>query len=373
MQTSANNKISVRQFTILITLGIIGDSILIIPTFIAHFTQQNAWISMIIASIFGLVTGWIVSGIANQLQGRTVIEAARHKFGTTVSWIIGLLFLIELFMCSLTLMSEMSQFMTTQLMPETPMNALLLFFMAIVILAYRYGIEAFARMGELLFPVFLALFMCLVVFLIPQLDTSNIKPIMANGILPIFRGALPAFAHGFSEMVLILMLTPYVSSKKSLTKPILTGYAVGGLILIIIVVLCVLVLGPHLMETKYYPAFVLAQKITIGKFLERLEAILTFLWIITVFFKTTMIFYGLTTGIGQLLRLKETQMITIPLGIIITICTVASSPNITVYNQLIIYYYPWFDFIFCFSLPLLLYVVWMIVKKADANKPKQAG
>jgi len=373
MQTSANNKISVRQFTILIILGTIGDSILILPTFIAHFAQQNSWISMIIASICGLAAGWMVSGIANQLQGRTIIEGARHKFGITVSWITGLLFLIQLFMCSLTLMNGMSQFLTTQLMPETPVNAILLLFMAVVIIAYRYGMEGFARMGELLFPVFLALFMCLVLFLIPQLNTTNLKPVLAEGFLPVFQGTLPAFAHSFSEMVLILMLTSYVSSKKSLTKPILTGYAVGGLVLIIVVVLCVLVLGPNLMESKYYPAFVLAQKITIGKFLERLEAILAFLWIITVFFKTTMIFYGLTTGIGQLLRLKENQMITIPLGILIIVCTVASSPNITVYNQLVIYYYPWFDVIFCFALPLLFYVVWMLVKKPTADKPKQVG
>ncbi|MFC5649888.1 GerAB/ArcD/ProY family transporter [Paenibacillus solisilvae] len=79
-----------------------------------------------------------------------------------------------------------------------------------------------------------------------------------------------------------------------------------------------------------------AQKLTIGHFVERVEAILAFLWIITVFYKTLLLFFALTTGITQLLRLKESQMLTIPLGMILLVGTVACTPNITVYNDILI-------------------------------------
>ncbi|MFF2909925.1 endospore germination permease [Paenibacillus sp. NPDC057934] len=363
MHTNATDKISARQFTILIILGIIGDSILVLPTMIASFAKQDSWISMIVAGILGLVVGCLFAGIANRLKGKSLIGAVQSKLGIVTGGVITLLLLFQFFMCSLTLMSEMSQFMTTQMMPETPINAILVLFVAVVIIAYRYGIEAFARMGELLFPVFLVLFLCLVLFLIPQIEITNVKPILAHGLGPSFKGMFPAFTQAFTEVVFILMLVQHVSSKTKLTKPILTGYAVGGFILLIVVTLCVLVLGPALMETKYYPAFVLAQKITIGKFLERLEVILTFLWIITVYYKTTMIFYALTTGLAQFLRLKESRMLTIPLGIILIVCTITSTPNITVYNQILLFYYPWFDLIFCLVLPLLCFVILLVPGK----------
>jgi spore germination protein KB len=363
MGTSDNNTISVRQFTILIILCIIGDSILILPTIVASFAKQDAWFSMLLAGLVGLVIAWMFAGIANRLKGKSLVEAAQSKLGIVVGSIFVLLFLFELYMCSLTLMSEMSQFMTTQLMPETPVSAVLLLFVTVVIIAYRYGVETFARMGELLFPAFMILFLCLVLFLLPQIEISNMKPILNKGMAPVIRGMLPALAHGFTELIFILMLTPHVKTTAKFTKPILTGYVIGGLILFVVVDLCVLVLGPNLMATKYYPTFVLAQKITIGNFLERLEAILTFLWIITVFFKTTMIFYALTTGMAQMLRLKESRMITIPLAMILIVSTIACTPNITIYNQIIIYYYPWFDIIFCVALPLLFFIVLLFSSK----------
>ncbi|WP_042167469.1 GerAB/ArcD/ProY family transporter [Paenibacillus gorillae] len=363
----ANAKISVRQFTILIIIGVIGDSILIMPTIVAAYSKQDAWLSMALATLMGLVLGAVFAAIANRLQRQSPITALQNRIGKAAGGFMGLLFLFNFFMGGLTLMSEMSQFMTTQMMPETPVNAILLLFMAVIIIAYRYGIEAFARLSELLFPLFLFLFLFMVVFLTPQVDISNMKPMLARGLTPVIQGAIPAFVTGFTEMVVLLMLVPHVTGKVKLTKPILWGYAIGGLILFIVVDLCVLVLGPSLMETKYYPTFVLAQKITIGQFLERLEVILMLIWIITVFFKTLLLFFALTAGTAQVFGLKESRMLTIPYGMILIVATIAGTPNISEYNQLLLYYYPWFDGVFCIALPLVVLAVLMLTGKGKSS------
>ncbi|MFX3636132.1 MAG: endospore germination permease [Candidatus Pristimantibacillus sp.] len=363
MDKYANGKITVRQFTILIVLAVIGDSILILPTMVAASAKQDAWLSMLLAVLLGLLVGGVFAAIANRLQGKSLIVASQTKLGIVVGSLVGFLFLIDFFMCILTLMSEMGQFMTTQIMPETPVNAIILLFSTVIIIAFRYGIEAFARMSELLFPVFLTLFACLVIFLFPQVDIANLQPIAANGFGPIMRGSLPAFTAGFAEMVFLLMLVPHVASSAKLTKPIMSGFIIGGVILLLVMLFCVLVLGPNLMETKYYPTFILAQKIMIGNFLERLEAILAFLWVITVFYKTLLLYFALTTGIAQLLRLKENRMLTIPLGMILLVGTVAGTPNITVYNEIVSYYYPWFDMVFCVGLPVLFLMMLFVTGK----------
>ncbi|MFF2885765.1 endospore germination permease [Paenibacillus sp. NPDC057967] len=358
-----NAKISVRQFQILIILGLTGDSILILPTIIASSARQNAWISMLIAYAVGLVLGGFFAAIANRMQGDSLLDASRRALGGWLGSVVGLLFLFNFFMCSLTLVSELSQFMTTQLMAETPVNAIILIFLTVVIVAYRYGIEAFARMGELLFPAFTALFMVLAILSLSQANIENVKPIAAEGLWPIVDGAIPVVSVAFVEMVVLLALVPYVATDKKLTKPIMKSFAAGGLFLFIVVGLCVLVLGPNLMETKYYPTFVLAQKIAVGNFLERLEAILAFLWIITVFYKTLLLFFALTSGLAHWLRLRESRMLTIPLGMIMLVLTVVGTPNITVYYQILKRYYNWFDLVFCFFVPLLLLIGLLVRKK----------
>ncbi|OCT13473.1 hypothetical protein A8709_17870 [Paenibacillus pectinilyticus] len=368
MSTYDNAKISVRQFTILIILGVIGDSILILPTSIAKNAKQDSWLSMLLAILLGIAAAWTYAVLAKRLQRRSLFIVIREKLGIWIGSMFALLFLFEFYMCIIGLLSEMSQFMTAQLMPETPVNAIIVVFSIVMIFAYHYGIEAFSRMSELLFPVFMMLFIFLTVFLLPQVDMANLRPIAAMGISPILKGTLSAFAIGFTEMYIMLMLVSHVEGTTSLTKPIITGFVVGGSLLFIIVLLCVLVLGPNLMQTKYYPTFVLGQKITIGKFIERVEAIIAFLWFISVFYKTTILFYSFTSGIAQLLQLKESRMLTIPIAMLTLIGTIAVTPNITVYND-IISSYIWFDISFGFLLPLLLLLLLMLVNKRKKGNP----
>ncbi|CAN7539559.1 endospore germination permease [Paenibacillus sp. LjRoot153] len=368
MRTFDNATISVRQFTILIILGVIGDSILIMPTILASSAKQDAWLSMLLAIFLGFVAGGIFAGIANKLRRRRLFNLLRLNLGVWIGSLCIVLFLFECYMCALTLLSEMSQFMTTQLMPETPVNAIIAVFTLVIIIAYRYGVEAFARMGELLFPVFMVLFLILFVLLLPQVEFANLRPIAAEGMGAIWKGALMSFATAFTEMIVLLMLVPNVVGSVSLTKPILTGYAIGGAILFVIVILCVLVLGPNLMETKYYPTFVLAQKITIGHFLERLEAVMAFLWFISVFYKTLLIFFSLTSGLAELFQLKESHMLTIPLSMLLLVGTIAGTPNITVYNAILDSSYFWFDLVFCFLFPLMLLIIFYFQDLRDKRK-----
>lgn len=367
-----NARISVRQFTILIVLGTIGDSILIMPTIIAHSAKQDAWLSMLLAIICGLAAGALFAAIANKLQRESLFNKIRQQLGKWAGGFVCLLLLFEFFMCGLTLITEMTQFMTAQLMPETPVNAIILVFLFVVIIAYRYGIEAFARMGELLFPVFLLLFLFLVVFLLPQIKAINLLPLVSEGFVGIRHGAVVAFSTGFAEMFILLMLVNHVTGHAKLTKPILTGFAIGGLILFIIVLFCVLVLGPNIMETKYYPTFVLAQKINIGNFLERVEAIIAFLWFITVFYKTLLLYFAFTSGIAQLFQLKESHMLTIPIGMLLLVGTVAGTPNTSVYISILKSSYIWFDITFCLLLPLLILILFVMKDKRSKLTPNDA-
>ncbi|MCR2805912.1 GerAB/ArcD/ProY family transporter [Paenibacillus soyae] len=368
MNPYANKKITVRQFQILIILGLIGDAILIMPTITASSARQDAWLSMLVAYAVGMLIGVFFALIANRIrQSESLIAASREVLGPWGGGFVGLLLVFNFFMCALSLLSEMSQFMTTQLMTETPVNAIIFVFLAVVILAFRYGVEVFARMGELLFPAFLVLFAFLVVFLLPQAEGDRLMPVASEGVLPILNGSVMAISITFMEMVVLLALAPHVSGSRGLTKPILSSFAIGGLLLSIVVLLCVMVLGPNLMETKLYPTFVLAQKLTIGNFLERMEAIIAFMWIITVFYKTLLLYYAAVAGIAQPLKLKENVMLTIPMAMIMMVFTVTSTPSITEYSYLLERYYPWFDLTFCLLVPSLLLAGLLVKKKHGGN------
>ncbi|WP_053374246.1 GerAB/ArcD/ProY family transporter [Paenibacillus sp. FJAT-27812] len=366
---NGNGKISPRQFMILVIMYTIGDSMLVIPTLLASASKQDAWITMLVSLVLGLAVGVLFGSVAKMMKGVGLITFIQQSMGNVAGSLVGILLIIYFFYIHMTLTSEMSQFMTTQLMPETPINAIVMLFMAVIIIAYRLGVEAFARMGELLFPLFLLLFLLMTVFLLPQIHLSKLEPVLADGLAPVMNGVFISFTVPFSELFVILMLVPHVAGNNATMKPLLLGILISGTILFITVILCVFVLGASLMETKYYPMFVLAQKIRIGNFLERIEAILAFIWIVTVFFKTLVIFYAITQGITQLLRLKESNMLTIPLAMILLVGSVISAPNIVIYNEINKDYWPLFDLTICVLLPALM-LGWFYLRRNHDHKVK---
>ncbi|MCT6593161.1 spore germination protein, partial [Pantoea dispersa] len=68
-------------------------------------------------------------------------------------------------------------FLTTQILPYTPLTAIHIAFMGVVIVGVRLGIEVIARSAEILFPWFIGLFGLLILSMIPQIKIEHIQPV----------------------------------------------------------------------------------------------------------------------------------------------------------------------------------------------------
>jgi len=144
------------------------------------------------------------------------------------------------------------------------------------------------------------------------------------------------------------------------------GALLGSLALFLMIILTILVLGVDATANSMYPSYYLAKKISIGKFLERIEAILSLMWFVTVFFKIILFFYGFLLGLSQLLKLREYNLLALPSAMLLMVLTIIISPNTTFYHEVITWYWPFFDLTFSVLFPLLLLGVYglrMLVHK----------
>ncbi|RRJ62937.1 GerAB/ArcD/ProY family transporter [Paenibacillus haidiansis] len=154
----------------------------------------------------------------------------------------------------------------------------------------RLGLETFTRVAEILFPWFMLLFVVFVVSLITATDMHKILPVFDQGLKPVFRGAIPAAAFPFMELVLFMMLFPSMNRAEEMRRGMLLGATLGGIILIITTVLTILVVGAVPSARYAYPGYALARRINIGDFFQRVEAILALMWTITFYFKIMVYF-----------------------------------------------------------------------------------
>ncbi|OXM13661.1 GerAB/ArcD/ProY family transporter [Paenibacillus herberti] len=368
-----NNLITPRQFKIIIIFSLIGDTILILPNIVGSLAKQDAWISMLLAIAGGMLVGWLYSSLISRMAGRSLIGVTIGISGKIVGSILALALIVAFYTTILTLIVELSFFVTSQMMTETPSEAIVLSFLLVTTVGMRYGVESFARMSELLFPLFISMFIFLAICLLPQINVSQLFPILSPGFIPVLRGSYPAFAYAFLESAALLMLVPHLTGdQKSIKRAVRDGFFIGGILLFIIVLLCVLVLGPKMMEIKYYPTFLLAQRIEIGRFLERLEALLTFLWIVTVFYKTLLYAFCILKGFSEMLNLKEERFLSMPVTLLLLAGSQLNTPSVATYNELLSYF-PNFDIVFYLLIPLLLYLLLGLPAIKRRLEPSRAG
>lgn len=351
---SANKlHITMRQFRVILFMSVIGDSLLIMPFITGTLANENAWISCLLAPVGGMAVGWYYSWIASCQAGQSLVGSAIAVGGKWIGGLLGLVHVFFFYLVIITLLSEVSQFMTTQLMVGTPSEAIVFLFLIVIATALRYGVETFARVSELLYALYILIFIFLFICLVPQIDFNNILPILGEGFPPILKGAYSAFAYGFLEGIVLLMLVPHVDQNpKAVRQAIRDSFFLGGLIIFVVVLLCLLILGPDMMRHKYFSTFQLVQQIDIGNFLERMEAALAFLWIITVFFKTLLYSFSALRGLNEVFRLKDNRVLVMPLMLLLLAGTHINAPNIADYHY-ILSIFPNYDVISCLLLPLI--------------------
>lgn len=359
-----NWKISPRQYRNLIILYSMGTSILITPSGMAADAKQNAWMCIVLGTIIGLLWLPLFNAAGNIYPDLNLVQTTERLLGKWLGKIISGISATFSFIGAATLVWYVGNFYTTHLMPEMPIEAVIIFFGTIVIIGMYIGVETLARTAEIFFPIAVFFLAILIVLNIPNMEFNNLLPIFEGETKGIIRGGLFFTVTSHSTLVVFLMIFPsHVSKPKEAKKSLYSAILIAGTIMLILVTTCILVLGSNTTALKIYPTYGLAKRITLGTYVNRIEAILAVTWLITIFYKTVLYFADTVLGFTQVFKLKNYRSITIPLGIILIVLSFIIYPNIT-------YNYEWdttswltYGIIIYFLRPILLLVVAFFRKK----------
>jgi len=325
-----DGKISVGQLFILVILLTIGSTILNAPTGLITYARQDAWISIIVGIIIGMLLMWLYYTLGIRFPNMTLVEINEKLLGKWLGKFVSLFFSFCLFIIAATLLFFLGEFLTVQILPDTPIEVILILFLLIIIQGVRHGIETVARAGEILFPWFILLFIIFIIFVSPKIEIQNIQPVFVTGIKPIISAILLYLDYSCLSLICLLMVFPgYIQQPKQAFKALIIGNLIGGLFLLLITTLSILVIGVDNSARQLYPSYALARKINVGGFVQRLEAMLAIMWFISLYFKITIYFFGSAVGFAQTLNLKDYRPLTLPLGMILVILSLVIYPNIT--------------------------------------------
>ncbi|WP_332647513.1 GerAB/ArcD/ProY family transporter [Lysinibacillus sp. 54212] len=359
--------ISSRQFTIMVLFYTVGTSILIIPASIALDVQQDAWIVALLGTMLSLLLVKLYIFLGKNMPNVSFVEMNEKILGKFIGKFVSIGFIILTLLSSGELFYFIGNFLQTEVMIETPSAAFATLFGIIIFFAAYLGIEVFARSLEILFPFFIIIFITFVLFISPQIDIHNIQPVFEVSPKPLLYNIFYFMGLFSFPLVVLLMIYPSaVNVQESAQKGFYIGTIVGGMVLTIIIALCILILGPNNTSLRTFPSYALAQKISVGNFLQRIEIIMAFMWAITIFVRAFVYFYASVKGLGEILKIKDHRPLILPLGMISIALSQIIHPNIVHSNQYNKETWPLYITVFAIFVPLLLLIV-MKFRKLNGN------
>ncbi|MEF3304600.1 GerAB/ArcD/ProY family transporter [Paenibacillus sp. GYB003] len=363
-----NIKISPWQLFTLITLFGWGTS-LVVPY--GMNAGQDAWIAALLGLSAGLVVLQVYLYLYVRYPGLSLIGYTKKIMGKYAGWTIGLLYvLVFIYECS-TVLRRCGDLLLNAVYDETPLfvlNALMVVSVAYV--AYK-GIEVLARTAGiyLIFLIFLGILGVLLIVSGGILEGIHLLPVMEKGVKPIVSTVfLETYGFPFGQMIVITMLLPYVNKRRSVKKVAHGAMAATGFVLSITIAIEISVLGVQLTQQSTFPLLVTISMVDVADFLQRLDAIVVFTLIITVFFKIAVFYYVAVMGASELFDLPKPRQLILPVGFIILVTSMTIADNYSEYLMETTLYNSRIGIFFYAVIPLLLSGIDLIRRRVHGKK-----
>ncbi len=364
-------QISGGQFFALLYVFLIGTSTMLLPVSRAG---RDAWIAVLLATAGGVGLFGLYAAIVRVSGGKTIIGAARLAFGPALGAAIGALYIWFFLHLGSLVLRNLVELYATAIMLRTPV---LVFAIVITFLAawsVLLGIEVIARTAEILTLLLLLgkILLEVLAFATPDLiHLERLLPILENGPLPVVQGTVPVLAFPFGETVLLAAILPYLMPRRHGWRIAAGAMGLAGLLLFAVVVRDLAVLGPTEFSRQTIPSLSSLTLISIGEFVQRIDAIVLVVWTYGIFAKYTITYYILSSSLAELLHLSAYRPLVLPLGIILVTLSLLVYENFGEMASFAMNGYPAYAFVFEIALPLLILAG--VILKARRRKGKAAS
>ncbi|ADU50194.1 spore germination protein [Thermaerobacter marianensis DSM 12885] len=305
-------QISAWQLFVLLFFTISPTAILTLSALIGRYAGHDAWLSIILATGLGVAVAWLHLALARRFPGQGWTDIHRLVLGRWLGTGLNLLVWVWILQTAGVIVREFGEFVVATVLPLTPLVVIHGSAMLLVMWAARAGIEVLARVGELLLPLIVISLLFVLVLLIPNADWRSALPVLESGWTNLVRGGLPLVAW-LGETVLALVILPSLAQWQGAGRAaVMAVLAVGGL-LALLTLGTILVLGDTA-PLFTFPPFAATRTVTVANFLERLEPVITAVWVGGLVVKMGIWLYAATVTGAAVFGIEDYRPLVTPMA-----------------------------------------------------------
>lgn len=335
---------------------VLPTAILTVPAITVKHAAQDAWISIIVATMAGLLIARLVTDLSLRFPGKTLFEYAEEILGRVPGKVVGFLYIWWFLHANALIMDEYASFLCSAHMPDTPVIVFFILGIAVAACAVRNGLEVLSRFNQLFLPLFLGLLLVVFILATKDMKVTRLLPVFDKGAIAILKGAATP-ASWLGEIVIFTMIIPFLNKPKEAYRVAALATLFTSFYLLVSILVAIMIFGPNVTGHWIFPTYNAVRVVSIANFLERMESIAVAVWMFGGFAKVGVFYYAAVLGSAQWLGLKDYRPLVAPVGVILVALAALCENIVELLDFLATAWPPYALSVFEVGMPLVLLIV----------------
>lgn len=290
---SNNDKISPRQIKRLLIFDLFGASSLLLPAQLAKAGGIGLW-SILAGSVMAFLYLWLLVFLGAKAK-QDYFTYLRDSFGKLLARALYVIYAaIGAIVCAWAA-KILSELACATLLDDKEYPVALFLVLLLAVYGGIAGLEARARVYEVLFWVLAAPFVLMLLFCIRQVQPVQWFPLFRqpgqDSLGSFWSGAWQCFA-AFLPLTFFLFLLPNLQKKKKSARSSAWALVISAVSLAAVYLILIGIFGAKALAVEKYPVVTLMGMVKIpGDFIKRMDAVMVSVWFFTLYALVAASFY----------------------------------------------------------------------------------
>lgn len=339
-------------------------------TIIVNLEGTSGWYGTIISCITSMLLFSLLYLLMKRFPGMDITQIFEKILGKIAGKVVTLIFSAYVLYYAASNLREFIEMIKTYNLPYTPPSLLIFGFIAVCTIIAYFGLENIARLSGILFVPVIICILIILLLAIPYYDPDYLKPYLGYGLgKTITVGILRSSAY--SEVFILTIIINSIHGLKAFKRVGITSILIAG-VTFSTNILCYIMAFSYISGGENLSGlFELSRAIYFNRFIQRVESIFLFAWVIASLLAVSVAFYISINLYTKAFRISNHRPIIFPFSFLLFMVALIPQ-NISEVIYIHIHLIRQYSTFLVFLVPILLLLIAVVFRKrgdlANAEK-----
>lgn len=304
-------KFGLSELISVTTLAIVSKIFYTSTPVLVDETGTSAWLTTLFSCILSVIFFMFLYLLMKRFPDKSISQICEKVVGKFLGKLLGFLFSSYVLFYAASNLREFVEMIKSYSLPDTDPSILIICYMIVLILMAYKGIENMARISRVtIYPVLASLLLILIMSS-PYYNFDYIKPYLGYGIGKTVRVGFMR-SSAYQEVILLAIIVRCSHNIKDIKKAGLISLIASGLILSAASFCYIMVFSYTMGKENLSGIFQVSKLIYYNRYIQRVESIFLFVWIISSVLTSALAFYASMSIYCDVFKISDHRPLLLP-------------------------------------------------------------